>query len=109
MVSKWGKFKLWANLRQIGQRGGDGQVGRDRIRSSDCDSIDTQHQFFELADLAVLQRIANDDGALVFQAIASQTAQGGHLVRVGYVHKFEFWASLLDFGQRGADKKQALL
>ena len=61
------QFEFWAHLLDFGQLGRDDQVGRNRLRASERDAVVIQLQFFELADLALLQRIANDDGALVFQ------------------------------------------
>ena len=65
----------FANLLQTCQLGRDSQVGRDRLCSLDCDAIAKQHQFFELADLALLQRVTDCDGAFILQLVASQTVQ----------------------------------
>ena len=91
----------WSPYRR--QRRRNGQVGRDRLCSCLGDAIAFEIQLLQLASLVLTQRVADSDGALISERIVAQPASKRAMLSDGYILKFEFWANLLDFGQRGSN------
>ena len=69
------KFEFWANLRQIGQRGRDGQIGCQFLCTARFNNVAINVELLQLADLALTQRLAKCYSTFICKVVVAKPVE----------------------------------